>query len=133
MSMKSMKFLLAVDGSRYTRRMLTYIVSNELMFRPIYDYVLFNVQSGDGNRYDVAANNAVLTETNQFLQAHGFAPLCVTRQGEPAKELVEAAKQFQSNLLVMGCRGQSAIERMVLGSVTAAVLAQSHVPVLVVR
>ncbi|EWS62616.1 Stress response protein NhaX [Hydrogenophaga sp. T4] len=53
--------------------------------------------------------------------------------GEPAKELVVAAKQFQSNLLVMGCRGQSAIESMVLGSVTAAVLAHSHVPVLVVR
>ncbi|MBE0587860.1 MAG: hypothetical protein CVU36_17480 [Betaproteobacteria bacterium HGW-Betaproteobacteria-9] len=129
----SMKLLLAVDGSRYTRRMLTYIVSNELLFRPFYDYVLFNVQPGEGNRYDVAADNALLEESNQFLQAHGFTPLCVTRQGEPAKELVEAAKQFQSNMLVMGCRGQSAIESMVLGSVTAAVLAHSHVPVLVVR
>ena len=129
----SMKLLLAVDGSRYTRRMLTYIVSNELMFRPIYDYVLFNVQSGDGNRYDVAANNAVLDEPAHFLQAHGFTPLCVTRQGEPAEELVVAAKQFQSNMLDMGCRGQSAIESMMMGSVTADVLAHSHVPVLVVR
>lgn len=129
----SMKLLLAVDGSRYTRRMLTYIVSNELLFRPIYDYVLFNVQPGEGNRYDVAANNALLEEPNQFLHAHGFAPLCVTRQGAPAEELVVAAKQFQSNLLVMGCRGQSAIESMMMGSVTAEVLAHSHIPVLVVR
>jgi hypothetical protein len=65
----SMKLLLAVDGSRYTRRMLTYIVSNELLFRPFYDYVLFNVQPGEGNRYDVAANNALLEEPTQFLQA----------------------------------------------------------------
>ena len=87
----SMKLLLAVDGSRYTRRMLTYIVSNELLFRPFYDYVLFNVQPGEGNRYDVAANNVLLEEPSHFLQSHGFAPLCVTRHGEPARELLEAA------------------------------------------
>lgn len=133
MTMMSMKLLLAVDGSRYTRHMLTYIVSNELMFRPSYDYVLFNVQPGEGNRYDVATNNPLLEEHYQFLHAHGFAPLCVTRQGEPARELVVAAKQFQSNMLVMGCRGHSAIGGMLMGSVTAEVLAHSPVPVLVVH
>lgn len=133
MTMMSLKVLLAVDGSRYTRRMLTYIVSNELLFRPSYNYVLLHVLPGEGNRFDVTANDPLLEEPSQFLQAHGFAPLCVTRQGEPAKELVEATKQFQSNLLVMGSRGQSAIESMMVGSVTVEVLAHSHVPVLVVR
>lgn len=133
MSSMSMKLLLAVNGSHDSRHMLTYIVSNELLFRPSYDYVLFNVQPGDGNRYDVAANNPLLDEPHHFLQAHGFEPLCVTRQGDPARELVVAAKQFQCNLLVMGCRGHSAIGNMLMGSVTAEVLAHSPVPVLVVR
>jgi len=129
----SMNILLAVDGSRYTRRMLTYIVSNELMFRPSYDYVLFHVLPGDGNRYDVAANDILLTEPTHFLQAHGFAPLCVTRQGAPAEEVMVAARQFQTNMIIMGCRGQSAMESMMMGSVTSDVLAHSHIPVLIVR
>jgi nucleotide-binding universal stress UspA family protein len=129
----SMKLLLAVDGSRYTRRMLTYIVSNELLFRPHYEYVLFHVLPGEGGRFDVAANDSILDEPSHFLQTHGFSPQRMLRQGTPAAELVYAANQLQSNMVVMGCRGQSALETAVMGSVTTEVLARSHVPVLVIR
>lgn len=128
-----MKFLLAVDGSRYTRRMLTYIASNELLFRPDYEYVLLHVHPKSERGLDTAATEAVLEESSLFLQAQGFTPLRMLRQGAPAAALVLAANQLQSNMIVMGCRGLSALETAVMGSVTTEVLASSHVPVLVIR
>lgn len=125
-----MKLLLAVDGSRYTRRMLSYIASNELLFRPEYDYVLFHAVP---DHLDPAANDPVLEEAAQFLRNKGFKPRQLVRRGSPADQLVWLAAELQSNLLVMGCRGQSVLETVVLGSVTTDVLSRSHVPVLVVR
>lgn len=127
-----MKLLLAVDGSHYTRRMLTYIVSNELLFQARYRYVLFHVQPGPGNRYDVVHDDPVLQEPDQFLHTHGFEPICVARRGDAAAELVAGAKELQCNLLVLGHHGHSKIGEVVMGSVTTEVLNHSHIPVLVV-
>lgn len=124
-----MKLLLAVDGSRHARRMLTYVVSNELLFRPEYGYTLFHAHTDGGT----GQASSTLDDAAQFMRGYGFAPQCLQMPGEPATLLVRTAAELQCNLLIMGCRGQSAIESMVLGSVTTEVLARSHVPVLVVR
>ncbi|MDG5974222.1 hypothetical protein H010_03107 [Hydrogenophaga taeniospiralis CCUG 15921] len=129
----SMRFLLAVDGSKYTRRMLTYIASNELLFRPSYEYVLFHAQPGNDRPLDVDALDTVLDEPAHFLRTQGFRPRRVLRQGSVAQELVQAANEMQANMIVMGSRGLSALETVMLGSVTVEVLASAHVPVLVVR
>lgn len=126
-----MKMLLAVDGSRHTRRMLTYVVSNELLFRPDYGYVLFHAHDDDPDRSAGAAQ--ILEESREFMRHHGFEPRCMQMPGDPASLLVRVAAELQCNLLIMGSRGQSPLESMVLGSVTASVLERSHVPVLVVR
>lgn len=126
----TMKLLLAVDGSRYTRRMLTYIVSNELLFRPQYDYVLLHVVPETA---ETAAADPVLDEACDFLSSQGLEARRLARRGAPADLLVKVASELQSNLIIMGCRGQTSLENMMLGSVTAAVLGRSHVPVLVIR
>ena len=128
-----MKFLLAVDGSRYTRRMLTYIASNELMFHRHYDYVLVHVQPKSDRRPIAANDDPVLTEAGTFLQSHGFLPTRILCHGAAAMELINAANRPQCNMVVMGCRGLSPLKTAVLGSVTSQVLASSHVPVLVIR
>lgn len=125
-----MKLLLAVDGSRYTRRMLTYIVSNELLFRPQYDYVLLHVVPDNAAP---SAADPVLEDTGNFLRSQGFEPRRLARRGAPADLLVKVAGELQSNMIIMGCRGQSSLKSMVIGSVTAEVLGRSHVPVLVIR
>ena len=47
--------------------------------------------------------------------------------------VVEAAESAQADLIVMGSHGRSGLEKLVLGSVTQAVLSHTHLPVLVVR
>ena len=47
--------------------------------------------------------------------------------------VVEAASGLEADLIVMGSHGRSGLEKLVLGSVTQAVLSHTHLPVLVVR
>jgi nucleotide-binding universal stress UspA family protein len=47
--------------------------------------------------------------------------------------VVQAAESVQADLIVMGSHGRSGLEKLVLGSVTQAVLSHTRLPVLVVR
>ena len=47
--------------------------------------------------------------------------------------IIQAAESVQADLIVMGSHGRSGLEKLLLGSVTQAVLTHTHLPVLVVR
>lgn len=49
--------------------------------------------------------------------------------GRPANRIVEYAAEVDADLIAMGTRGQTGIERLLMGSVTEQVLRQSPVPV----
>ena len=52
---------------------------------------------------------------------------------QPATAILEAAANFDCDLIVMASHGRRGISRLLLGSQTTEVLAHSHTPVLVVR
>ncbi|MES2461524.1 MAG: universal stress protein [Armatimonadota bacterium] len=82
-------------------------------------------------RVDLAA---CLARSRQFLQAHGFRRITTRiRAGDPASEIVDAAAEAQADLLVVGARGISALDRFLLGSVSDRVLRHAHCSVLCVR
>ena len=53
--------------------------------------------------------------------------------GQPASKIVEVAKKWPADLIVMGSHGRGRIENLLLGSVTQEVLHHAPCPVLVVR
>lgn len=55
------------------------------------------------------------------------------RHGRPASELVLEADRIEADLIIVGARGHSAVERLLIGSVASEVVDQAHCPVLVVR
>jgi nucleotide-binding universal stress UspA family protein len=50
-----------------------------------------------------------------------------------ADRIVEAAKRWEADLIVMGTHGRHGIQHLVLGSVAEAVIRSAPVPVLLVR
>jgi nucleotide-binding universal stress UspA family protein len=54
-------------------------------------------------------------------------------EGNPAHEIVKAAKQYENDLIVIGSRGRGRATAALLGSVSHEVLHEAHVPVLVVH
>ncbi|MBU6423181.1 MAG: universal stress protein, partial [Chloroflexi bacterium] len=53
--------------------------------------------------------------------------------GDPAREIVNAAGRAESDVIVMGSRGRTGLERLLLGSVARNVLTHAPCSVLVVR
>jgi len=57
----------------------------------------------------------------------------MVRTGDPAEEIVDAAKEQGATLIVVGSRGRGGVRSALLGSVSDRVLHLAHCPVLVVR
>lgn len=57
----------------------------------------------------------------------------VIREGHRGKTIVDVAEEQQADLVVLGARGQSAVRRLLLGSISDFVATHAHCSVLVVR
>ncbi len=62
-----------------------------------------------------------------------IAVTCKVRDGEPAIEIVAAAKELGADLIAIGHRGQGRLAQALLGSVARRVVETAPCPVLVVR
>ena len=56
-----------------------------------------------------------------------------TRKGPPFAEIIQAARELQSDLIVMGTHGRTGIDHILFGSTAEKVVRKSPVPVLTVR
>ena len=101
---------------------------------------------GIGETNPLGFQSYMAAAQNQATQAHAkVADLCsqgdkpVTLQTRTAEDvtasvgIVDAAKNEGADLIVMGSHGRTGLVRLMLGSVATKVLAESPVPVLIVR
>jgi nucleotide-binding universal stress UspA family protein len=75
----------------------------------------------------------VAREASQRLTREGREATWDVREGDPAKAIVDEAQARGADLIVMGTRGLTGLDRMVLGSVARNVLTHAHCSVLVVH
>lgn len=57
----------------------------------------------------------------------------VLKEGEPVLEILEVARDYHANLIVMGTHGRTGIGRLLMGSVAELVVRRAACPVLTVR
>jgi nucleotide-binding universal stress UspA family protein len=65
--------------------------------------------------------------------AVGLEPRFEVRVGHPAEQIVHFADEEKADMIIMGHRGESFLQRWLLGSVAKRVLSYAHCSVLVVR
>ena len=86
----------------------------------------------------VASHTDGWDEPERYVRAvarelHDLDVRCVVRHGKPASEIIAAADAEHADLIVMATHGRVGLPRVVAGSVSERVLAESKVPVLLVR
>lgn len=140
-----MKILLAVDGSDYTRRMLSYLATHKDNLGAGQSYTVLHTVLAVPHRaasfagpemvrgYYEDEARTVLDPIRAFLAEKGMEATFVHKVGHPADEIASYAEAGGFDLLVMGSHGVGALKNLVLGSVATKVLAQCSVPVLLVR
>lgn len=85
------------------------------------------------NAATAEANAAIKDAKTAFEEAGVSAETSVVEAHAAWRGVVQAAESVQADLIVMGSHGRSGLEKLVLGSVTQAVLSHTRLPVLVVR
>jgi nucleotide-binding universal stress UspA family protein len=140
-----MKILLPIDGSRYTRRMLSYIAAHDELLGKGHEYLLFTVLPHLPNRaaafFDRETLEAyyrdeaekLLRAPRSFAQKQGWTVRTAFAAGHAPEQIARLVGRERPALVVMGTHGHTALGNAVLGSVAHGVLARCKVPVLLVR
>jgi nucleotide-binding universal stress UspA family protein len=140
-----MKILLAVDGSDYTGRMLSYVTTHKDLLGAGHAYTVFHAVLPVPHRAAAFAGpemvhgyyeddaRVVMEPIRAYLAEHGIEATYEHKIGHPAEEIAACAEAGNFDLLIMGSHGDGALKNLVLGSVATKVLARCKVPVLLVR
>ena len=75
----------------------------------------------------------LVKQSAQKLIEAGFTAEAFCRLGNPAEKIMKVASQQHADLIMMGAKGLSDIDRFLLGSVSTRVVQHAHCAVLVVR
>jgi nucleotide-binding universal stress UspA family protein len=75
----------------------------------------------------------LVDQTVQQLIKAGFTAEPIHKIGDPAEEIMNMAAKQHTDMIVMGAKGLSAIDRILLGSISTRVVQYAHCPVLLVR
>ncbi|RJQ49958.1 MAG: universal stress protein [Nitrospiraceae bacterium] len=133
--------LLATDGSAYSEAALTesihlskacasklYVVS-VIEMNPEYEAMAPQIVEKAATE-----TKQILDYTKECIEKEGIACEVIAHTGEePADFIVEEAKKHGVNMIVMGMHGRRGLKRLMMGSVTAKVLAHTPCSVLIVK
>jgi nucleotide-binding universal stress UspA family protein len=137
-----MRVFIAVDGSEGSFEAIRQVAP---LLRPDRDQLaLFcrppQVRVGGNQTDEVLAKarealaGAIFAEADKHLPAQWSAKReTIVGHHDPRHGIVVAAEQWEAELIVMGARGLSMFERLLLGSVSRAVVHASKVPVWIAR
>lgn len=140
-----MRVLIPIDGSAQSVRAFELIARRARRMNPKPVVELVNVQHpapmaalAKFGREDVLAafdeeGRRVLATVSDAVAASGLEVAGAVRVGAPGPTLAHEAEDFRADMIVMGARGLSPVQRFLLGSVSRGVLAQTAKPVLLTR
>ena len=135
------RVLVAIDSSEHSEQVIQ--VASELAKRFGSEVLVLNVRevllatrsSPIGKATPEQSQTLVQQAAERMIKdgvnARGESAKAV--QSGAAKEILDAAKKFEANLIIMGTHGRSEIAGLLLGSVASKVLRHAECPVTLVR
>jgi nucleotide-binding universal stress UspA family protein len=144
--------LVAVDGSQSAQAAVTFLVASRLFaaeplevlsVAPDVRSTFFSDASGgagprslppymEGTFERQRAEDHAAAAAERLVAA-GYRAAWSISVGDPAREIIDVATAFDSGLIVMGSRGLTGLDRIVLGSVARNVLLHASTSVLIVH
>jgi len=142
----SNKILVALDGSDGSKRALgaavkhAKLTSSDLVLAYVIDWSPYSFHTPEEleERHQrreseiQRANDSVLTPEIAALEAQGLKVETVVHHGKIAETLLDLTDQHGVSQIYIGRRGESRMHTMIFGSVSAALVQTSPVPVTVV-
>ena len=143
-----MKILLAIDGSEYSAEAVEAVAGRpwpegtgvrvltavEPVVPPATELWFDAGGSLERTRQEMRTRAEQLTAgISERLRASGLSAEAAVRDGEPRSAIVDEAKEWDADLIVVGSHGYTGLKRWLLGSVAQAVVGHAPCSVEVVR
>ena len=140
--MQIQKILVPVDGSEYSDKAAQYAAEFANMVQA--EVILLNCRMQvppmlgaasyeDARKGLTARAEELLEPYRKTMKTAGVAYCDIILEGPVEDTIVQAARAEQCDLIIMGSRGHSDLEGLLLGSVTHRVLQIAECPVTVIR
>jgi nucleotide-binding universal stress UspA family protein len=139
------KILIAIDGSPASLRAANFVATHPQLFPNSTEMTLIHVHlpipspraiawvgADVVNKYYDEDAEAALTPARELLQKAGRTFLVEKQIGDPGHKIAMAAGNGYQ-LIVMGTHGRTALGNLAMGSVATRTVAESAVPVLLVK
>jgi nucleotide-binding universal stress UspA family protein len=138
-----MKILLAIDDSKFSEAAAQAVIARhrvrDLEVRVLHaaepPTLLVGLQMAEyvPPRESVEEAKALVAKTSDALRSTGVNVTTAIVQGDPKSIIIDDAKAWGADLIVLGSHGRKGLERFLLGSVSEAVLRHAHCSVEIVR
>ena len=138
--------LVPVDGAPSNRQLLDYVIRQSKLLSSIQVYLLYVNIPIHTLHVSELIDYATVDEVYKEQAAHALDPAekilrdagvnqvtRVVREGHPATEIIEEAKEREVDGIVMGTHGRGAIMSTLMGSVSKEVLEHTPCPLTVIR
>lgn len=141
-----MKIIAALDGSKHSSATLNFILSYHwpagtwiklVHVLPCERGMMKYVMHAFGKENECDTDNvalvmsAIAEETARSLQNASVSSEVLT--GDPVEAILSFADTFHPNLIVTGCKKKTAVDTLILGSVSQTLLEKAECPVAIVR
>jgi nucleotide-binding universal stress UspA family protein len=144
---RPMKILLAVDGSKYSDaavRTVTQERQRDVQVRVLHvlerpPALAAREMAGYRSALAAAAQKekiqaqGLLAKIGNELRSKGFKVSTVLEEGDPKSKILELARKWRADLIVVGSHGRKGLEHFLLGSVSEAVARYAPCAVEIVR
>ncbi|MCP4051501.1 MAG: universal stress protein [Mesoflavibacter sp.] len=148
-----MKVVLAIDGSDFSKIAIKALTkmplpnNTEICVLNVYEYPIMmtsgplTLEGSIGNFYQELITsaeklgNTTVSNAAKTLKGKNNTLNITTSviSGNPKKEILEKAKTFNADLIVVGSQGQGALSRFLLGSVSQYIASHANCSVLIAR
>jgi nucleotide-binding universal stress UspA family protein len=138
-----MRILLAIDGSKFSEAAVQELIAlaapRQVEVRLLHIIELWPVYvhnaTWDSSVRQKEREEAekLLARTAQELRRAGFNVTTVAKEGDPKVEVIDTAKEWHADLIMLGSHGRKGLERFLMGSVSEAVALHAPCSVQIVR
>ena len=138
-----MKILLAIDDSKYSEAAVQAVIARHkvpgvevrVIHAPEGPTLLAGPEMAEyiPPRESAAEAQALVAKAAAALRSAGFNATAAVVQGDPKSAILDDAKAWGADLIVLGSHGRKGLDRFLVGSVSEAVLRHAHCAVEIVR
>ena len=143
-----MKLLIAIDGSEFSQAALRSVIARpwntgtEVKVLHVVEppSILMGREMG---AYDPEFETVwkalreqakdLVEKAAEKLRAAGFTVSTELVEGDPKSQIIDAAKEWRADMIVLGSHGRTGLDRFLMGGVSQAVVRHAHCSVEIIR